>query len=391
MLIHGDMLQKLVDKIIEDIGYNINIIDTNGIIIASGHGKRIGTFHKIGKQASEEERRIDIFPCDENHYEGVKAGINQPFYHKATLMGVIGITGIPEEISELSNIVKSMIELMYEQEVLKRKMYYRQSDKTYFLNELLNLSGPSTIVTTKYWGEKLGYDMNTRRGVIFVEFQCMEVSKSSFVTQEKIQEIYQLIKANAYHNKNDISTVVSSNRIVILKASTEKDNHRESSQLQRYVEEIQKCLSQETIPRYYIACGSYYEDLNHIKDSYYEAEFVLNQLKGKGQLERKNQCGFIEDSLLAYSISKMPQHVMEHFFEADYTILEPIHGMLETIVVMYESNMNVSQCAKTMFLHRNTIISRLKKIKELLDIEPTEHMRDRMRWYLFAEYIKGKK
>ncbi len=44
MLIHGDMLQKLVNKIIEDIGYNINIIDTDGIIIASGNPHRIGTF-----------------------------------------------------------------------------------------------------------------------------------------------------------------------------------------------------------------------------------------------------------------------------------------------------------------------------------------------------------
>ncbi len=62
MLIHGDMLQKLVNKIIDDIGYNINIIDTNGIIIASGNQQRIGSFHKIGKQASDEERRVDIYP-----------------------------------------------------------------------------------------------------------------------------------------------------------------------------------------------------------------------------------------------------------------------------------------------------------------------------------------
>ncbi len=387
MLIHGDMLQKLVNKIIDDIGYNINIIDTNGIIIASGNQQRIGSFHKIGKQASDEERRVDILPSDENHYEGVKPGINQPFYHNGTLIGIIGITGIPSEINELSNIVKSMIELMYDQEVLKQKMYYRQSDKTYFLNELLNLTNPESIVTTMNWGEKLGYDMNARRNVIVLEFNHIGSNANSFTPQEKIQEIYQQIKSNKHHHKNDISTVVSSNRIVILKASYFADTHLETKNLQEYIQEILALFQKDTSLSYRIACGSYYNDLYHIKDSYYEAEFVLSQLKTSSL-----ECyGFIHEHLLAFFISKIPEHMMHHFFEEDYDKLMAVNGMAETLVAMYQNNMNMSQCAKNMFLHRNTILFRLNRIKELLDLDPAEQIGDRIYWYLFAEYIKAQK
>jgi carbohydrate diacid regulator len=386
MLIHGDMLQKLVNKIIEDIGYNINIIDTDGIIIASGNPRRIGTFHKVGKQASDEECRIDIQSIDENHYEGVKAGINQPFYHNNTLIGIIGITGIPSEINELSNIVKSMIELMYEQEVLKQKMYYRQSDKTFFLNELINLTDRESLVTTINWGEKLGYDMTTRRNAIVLEFNDSESNDSSFATQGKIQVIYQHIKSNKRHHKNDISTVVSSNRIVILKASYFLDVDIEAENLREYIFELVRIINVNTEIPYFIACGSFYDDIYHIKSSYYEAEFVLVQMKKSS----KNQFGFIQDYLLAYFLSKTSDNVLKHFFEEDYQKLRAINGMTETLVCMYQSNMNMSQCAKDMFLHRNTILFRLNRLKEILHLDPTEQIGDRIYWYLFAEYIISK-
>ena len=47
----------------------------------------------------------------------------KPFYYKKEIIGVIGITGLPKEISMLTNIVKSMIEVMYEQEILKQSEY----------------------------------------------------------------------------------------------------------------------------------------------------------------------------------------------------------------------------------------------------------------------------
>lgn len=37
--------QKIVNKMMKDIPYNINIMDKTGIIIGSGNKKRIGTLH----------------------------------------------------------------------------------------------------------------------------------------------------------------------------------------------------------------------------------------------------------------------------------------------------------------------------------------------------------
>lgn len=82
MFLDQKIFQQLAEKIIGDIGYNINIIDTDGIIIASGAKEWIGQYHAIGHKAALEERRIDIHQEEEGLYSGVKFGVNQPFYYK---------------------------------------------------------------------------------------------------------------------------------------------------------------------------------------------------------------------------------------------------------------------------------------------------------------------
>ena len=43
----------LVENLKEIINYNINIIDTSGIIVASTDSQRVGDFHLIGKECVE--------------------------------------------------------------------------------------------------------------------------------------------------------------------------------------------------------------------------------------------------------------------------------------------------------------------------------------------------
>lgn len=48
MLSHEDY-QKIVNRLMNILGKNINIMDTKGVIIASGDSTRIGSFHEGAK------------------------------------------------------------------------------------------------------------------------------------------------------------------------------------------------------------------------------------------------------------------------------------------------------------------------------------------------------
>ena len=54
-----EQAQKYVNQLMEDVPYNINIIDQDGTIIASGDPDRIGDFHFSGKKAFQRKAARD--------------------------------------------------------------------------------------------------------------------------------------------------------------------------------------------------------------------------------------------------------------------------------------------------------------------------------------------
>jgi len=61
MLLNKDIAQKLVNNIMENLGHNINIMNDDGIIIASGSPDRIGTYHQVAAKVIELNKRIRYF------------------------------------------------------------------------------------------------------------------------------------------------------------------------------------------------------------------------------------------------------------------------------------------------------------------------------------------
>ena len=52
--------QSIVDRMMKDIPYNINIMDHTGIIIGSGNKGRIGTLHHGAVEAIKQRENVEI-------------------------------------------------------------------------------------------------------------------------------------------------------------------------------------------------------------------------------------------------------------------------------------------------------------------------------------------
>lgn len=66
--------QEIVDKMMQDIPYNINIMNEQGIIIGSGQKKRVGTVHQGAVRALQTGRMIEVW--QDGRLE--KQGTNEP-------------------------------------------------------------------------------------------------------------------------------------------------------------------------------------------------------------------------------------------------------------------------------------------------------------------------
>ncbi|WP_366544450.1 sugar diacid recognition domain-containing protein, partial [Salmonella enterica] len=84
--------------------------------------------------ALKENRIVEIDSATANQLKGVRSGINLPISFHEQLIGVVGITGEPEEVRAYAELVKMAAELVIEHMVLIEQ---RQWDKRY-REELIN-------------------------------------------------------------------------------------------------------------------------------------------------------------------------------------------------------------------------------------------------------------
>lgn len=127
----------IVNEVNAILEYKINVMDTNGIIIASSDKKRINTFHGGAKKIIDEKLDSVIIYYD-GEYEGAKKGLNLPIIVDNNYVGVVGITGEYNEVEKYGRIIKKITEVLMLEEYLKEKKTYYDQIKNMYISEWLN-------------------------------------------------------------------------------------------------------------------------------------------------------------------------------------------------------------------------------------------------------------
>ncbi len=111
MRISKNTATDLIREISSVIDYDINIMDENGIIMASTDPLRPGQFHEGAHLVIKENlRELPVYYDDE--YAGCKKGINLPLFSDDNIIGVVGITGEVSETSRYAKIIKKVTEIL---------------------------------------------------------------------------------------------------------------------------------------------------------------------------------------------------------------------------------------------------------------------------------------
>ena len=113
---HGlELTRHSAQAIVNDIGgivhQNINMMDKNGVIIASTDKSRIGHLHE-GAVRGIGEKLPELYITPECATNSTRVGLNLPIIHMGECVGVIGITGGYEQVKDYGRIVKKMVEIL---------------------------------------------------------------------------------------------------------------------------------------------------------------------------------------------------------------------------------------------------------------------------------------
>lgn len=178
-MLFPDLANKIVREVRRLITENIIIINIQGVIIASTDAERIGQFHEGALCCAKQKRTVIITKDDEQRLQGVKAGMNLPLLFHDEVIGVIGITGEPENISQYGEILRKMTELLiHENYFLEQLELEHLSYEAFVFDWLQNTDWSPSFLDR---AQTLGIDLYKKKQLIL-----LSIAQDNTMLQRKI-------------------------------------------------------------------------------------------------------------------------------------------------------------------------------------------------------------
>ena len=149
----------------------------------------------------------------------------------------------------------------------------------------------------------------------------------------------------------------------------------EPEDLEKIAQTIEDTLKNELFVKTVIGIGTVAEHLRNLADSYKEAQTAIDVCK---VFDTEKSIMSYENLGIGRLIYQLPTTLCEIFLSEVFkknSIDSLDQETLFTINKFFENNLNVSETSRKLFVHRNTLVYRLEKIKKLtgLDLREFDH------------------
>ena len=165
--------REIVTQLAETIGQNINIMNTEGVIIASSDPEREGQLHDGARKLIAEQLPLLVVE-DDVQYAGAKNGVNLPIMFENELVGTIGITGKVSEVLKYGQIIKRMTEILLLDSRIRERTVIEQKARDRFYDEwILGELEMKNEAEFRRMAEALAIDVSgtVRIAVLSVDFE----------------------------------------------------------------------------------------------------------------------------------------------------------------------------------------------------------------------------
>ena len=336
------LFQGVVHQMRDAIDRVIGVIDENASIIACSELSKIGTtgdYYSVDFGESH-----DVFVRDGYTYKPFGPHIKADY-----AVFVEGTDDMASRYAQLLAISLSSI-----------KQYYDEKyDRNNFVkNVVLDNIMPGDLFTK---AKELHFNVDVTRVALLVRV----VSTNDVSAYDVIQNLFP-------DKQKDFVFNISESDIVLIK---EIKAGIDSKDLEKLARSIVDTLSSEFYTKAIVGIGTSVVGLKELARSFKEAQVALEV----GKVFDTDQSIVSYDNLgIARLIYQLPTTLCETFLKEVFktgSIDSLDHETLFTIHKFFENNLNVSETSRKLFVHRNTLVYRLEKIKKLtgLDLREFDH------------------
>ena len=362
MQLNSLIAKQIVERATKIIQYPVNVMDEHGHIIGSSDPSRLNKLHDGALLAIHDNRIVEISDETAKTLMGVKQGINLPILHQDKVIGVVGISGNPDEVRRLGEMVKMTAELIVEQADLMAQIQWNKRHREELLLQLIQ---GSTLNETQLLSiaERLDLDLSQPRVAAAIK---VIPKQGQPLTLEQLQKLVHLLE---YPERDNIVGIVSvsQNEVVVLKPITVVNQSWSKIEENKRVKRLLKRISQEADFSIQIAIGDYFPGLVGLSRSYETAKATLSCSSSKQAIL------FYQDHKLSVLIDSLRQ---DEWRKAQ--VSQPIHllkqedakgTLIKTLTVFFAQNCDLAQTCAELHIHRNTLRYRLDKIEHITSLK----------------------
>lgn len=352
------LAQNIVDRTMKIIDCNINVMDGKGRIIGSGDPERIGELHEGALLAISQRRIVDIDDAVTRHLQGVKPGINLPLHLNRNIVGVIGLTGDPGQLRQYGELVCMTAEMMLEQAQLMHMMARDVRLREELVLNLIRSEQTSPMLSE--WAHRLGIDLSQPRVALVVEIDSGQLGVDTAMTE--LQQLQTLLTST---EKSPLIAIVSMTQIVLLKPALNARGMWAPDEQRQYMHALMEQISARSRLKIRLAMGNYFPDAGGIARSYRTASTTMTV--GKSNQPQK-RIYFYKDLILPLLLDSIKEDWQAKELTRPVARLKQMDSnglLLRTLKGWYANNLQASLAAKALFIHRNTLEYRMKRISEI--------------------------
>ncbi len=336
------LFQGIIHQMTEAADRVIGVIDENGVIIACSELVKIGETRQEARD--ELAYTSDAAAIGGYTYRPINSGTKWEY--------IVFVEGEDKMADKLASILAISLANI-------KNLYDEKYDRNSFIkNIILDNILPSDIYIKS---KELRFSTEETRVVFLIKF----LSKTDVLPFDAVQNIFP-------DKSKDYVISVGENDVVLVKELKPGTDVKKTEKLAKSIADT---LNSEFYAKTVIGIGTAVENIKDLARSYKEAQVALEV--GKVFDTEKNIISY-ENLGIGRLIYQLPTTLCEMFLQEVFkngSLDNLDRETLLTIQCFFENNLNVSETSRKLFVHRNTLVYRLEKIRKItgLDLREFDH------------------
>ncbi|TFW19368.1 sugar diacid recognition domain-containing protein [Duganella callida] len=367
-ILSTSLAQDIVSRTMRIIPYNVNVMDVNGSIIASGNPARIGELHAGALLALAKRLTVEIDDAGARHMHGAQPGINLPLAVNGQLCGAVGLSGAPDQVRQFGELVRLTAEMILEQAhlagELQRDARYREA----FVLNLIN-GDHADRADLSAWARRLDVRFERMHALYLLE------PNEQHIDLQRLQSRLQARIPSA------LTAAAGPQELIILDFYDAPGPGHE-----RQLQALAAVLREECPQPHTLTMGIAGSGMDSVAVSWQSAKAAARV--GHARHPRRQLYSYY-DHPLPVLLSGLNTGWQAARLRAPVEQLGRHRGMLQrTLETWFAHDGHPAATAAALHIHRNTLDYRLRRIAEITGLDPAR-LEDRFLLYISVLLSRG--